>query len=457
MIKENENFIVECDENVDYIDDLVSTLEKEMQRILSFFEIPNLKEKKTIKIWNSREKYQAYLEQYVAKYYDWMIADTHDGHINMLSVDECKKTKSHEDITMSSFLQNIIHEFVHSCQQEINSNATNVEWFWEALATNLGNPFDHVTSIQYSKEELMYQFASLPYSYTTAYTIGKYMLEKISHNQILEYVKNPQKLIDDTDNIIANAKKWFNERYLMLPTIPKAENESFVIYASDSLSQLAHDTLSELSANKQRILNFFGLTNYRKVEVNLYDNQDDFIGFLKNIRSPEWPVPDYCQGTFDDYMINHSIDLKTLNDRYSKYLKSTLHEFIHIIYNDAVAKERVIWLDEGLAINLSGDYSVYDDDEKFRTFFQTSILSIENLPSINELAHGKEFVNEDYNGYDLSYLAVRYMLETMPHDDILSTIKENEAARLLGQNVLENAIQYYSNKPEIVPIGKHSL
>ena len=68
MKKENENFIVECDENVDYIDDLVSTLEKEMQRILSFFEIPNLKEKKTIKIWNSREKYQAYLEQYVAKY-----------------------------------------------------------------------------------------------------------------------------------------------------------------------------------------------------------------------------------------------------------------------------------------------------------------------------------------------------------------------------------------------------
>ena len=446
MTKEYQYFIVEYDKNIDYIDDLTFTLEKEMQRILNFFEISRLSEKKKIKIWDNREEYQLYLEQYVPQYYDWMIADTYDGNINMLSIEECKKTKSHFDITMELFLQNIIHEFVHSCQQEINNDATNVEWFWEALATNLGNPFDHVTSIQYSKKELMYNFDSLSYNYSTAYTIGKFILEKIPHAQILEYVKNPQRLIGDTDSIIASAKQWFNEKYLVLPAIPKEENKDFVIYSADTLYELANDTLIELSSNKQRILKFFELSDYRQVEVNLYDNQDDFIQFLKNVRSPECLIPDYCQGTFDDYMINHSIDLKTLNAQYSKHLKSSLHEFIHIIYNDVIADERIIWLDEGLAMNLSGEYSIYDDEEKFKTFFQTSILSIKKFPSMNELTHGKEFVNEDYNGYDLSYLVVRYMLETMKHDDVLSTIKKSENVKLLGQNVLDNAIQYYSKK-----------
>ena len=407
MTKEYQYFIVEYDKNIDYIDDLTFTLEKEMQRILNFFEISRLSEKKKIKIWDNREEYQLYLEQYVPQYYDWMIADTYDGNINMLSMEECKKTKTHSDITMELFLQNIIHEFVHSCQQEINNDATNVEWFWEALATNLGNPFDHVTSIQYSKKELMYNFDSLSYNYSTAYTIGKFMLEKIPHAQILEYVKNPQRLIGDTDSIIASAKQWFNEKYLVLPAIPKEENKDFVIYSADTLYELANDTLIELSSNKQRILKFFELSDYRQVKVN---------------------------------------DLKTLNAQYSKHLKSSLHEFIHIIYNDVIADERIIWLDEGLAMNLSGEYSIYDDEEKFKTFFQTSILSIKKFPSMNELTHGKEFVNEDYNGYDLSYLVVRYMLETMKHDDVLSTIKKSENVKLLGQNVLDNAIQYYSKK-----------
>lgn len=446
LYRETNDFIIEYDENINYISELMSALEGEMQRILLFFRIPKLNKKKKIKIWNSRAEYQKYLEQYVSKYYDWMIADTYNGNINMLSIDECRKTKNHADITIKCFQKNIAHEFVHTCQQEINPDATNVAWFWEALATNLGNPFDHVTSIQYSKNDLMYKFNSLPYNYNTSYTIGKFMLENYSHDQILEYVKNRQKLIKDTDNIIMQAKQWFNEKYLVLPSTPKVENDDFVIYASDTLAGLSIDVLKELRENKKRILSFFGLSSYRKIEVNLYDNQDNFIQFLKNVRPHEYLIPSYCKGTFDDYMINHSIDLKTLGTEYSDSLKSCLHEFIHIIYNEKMTDERVIWLDEGLAMNLSGEYSMYEEEEKFKLFFQEIILSMKTLPSINDLMHGKAFVNENYNGYDLSYLVVRYLLETMLHDDILSIIKESKSAKLLGQNILNEAINYYCNK-----------
>lgn len=442
MIKETENFIIEYDSSIEYIDEIVEKLKNEMKRILNFFELSNLSKKKKVKIWNNILEYQTHLEKYVPKYYEWMIADTYDGNINMLSIKECKKTKSHFDIELEEFLKNIIHEFVHSCQQEINPDSKNVEWFWEALATNLGNPFDHVTSIQCTKEELMYDFNSLFNNYNTSYTIGKYMLENFSHSKILEYVKNREKLINDTDEIIIGAKKWFNENYLELPSIPKAENEDFVIYASNSLTSLATSALTELSNEKQRILNFFELSNYRKVQVNLYDNQENFVSFLKNIRSPRWFIPKYCKGTFDDFMINHSINLERLNSDYSNCLKSLIHEFVHIIYNN-IAEERITWLDEGLAMNLSGENSIYDNRENFQNFFEENILSIKQIPFMNDLVHGENFVNENYNGYDLSYFVVKYILETMTQSDIISIIKDSNKAKIIGYSVLEDAIKYY--------------
>ena len=107
-----------------------------------------------------------------------MNADTFDGNINLLSIEECRKTKAHSDITLEEFLENIIHEFVHSCQQEINPDSKNVEWFWEALATNLGNPFDHTIDFQFNEEQLINDFNSVPNNYEIVFTIGKYLLEK---------------------------------------------------------------------------------------------------------------------------------------------------------------------------------------------------------------------------------------------------------------------------------------
>ena len=46
----------------------------------------------------------------------------------------------------------------------------------------------------------------------------------------------------------------------------------------------------------------------------------------------------------------------SLDSKYQKYLRACLHEFIHIIYNETIASERIIWLDEGLAMNLSREH-----------------------------------------------------------------------------------------------------
>ena len=210
MRKETKEFIIEYDKDIDYIADLIKKLEQEVDRILNFFELKNLKKKKKIKIWTSRKAYQTHLEKYVPKYYEWMNADTFDGNINLLSIEEYRKTREHSDITLEEFLENIIHEFVHSCQQEINPDSKNVEWFWETLATNLGNPFDYTIDLKFNEDQLINDFNSVPNNYEIVFTIGKYLLENYSHEDIMRYVRNPEILRKDARNIFNEVKDRVN-------------------------------------------------------------------------------------------------------------------------------------------------------------------------------------------------------------------------------------------------------
>lgn len=230
MLKEKDNFIIEYDKEYDYLDSLVETLETEGKRILAFFDLEKLSEKQKIKIWSSIEEYKKHLEPYVEKYYDWMNGDTYDGNINMLDINECRKTHEHKDITMEKYLKIILHEYVHICQKEVTTNNKVISWFWEALATNLGNPYYKIVDIKYDKESLSNNFQSLKNNYPTAYTIGKYMLENIPHNKLIYYVKNPDILYQDSDMIIENTKKWFNEKYLKEQDIERIKKGEFVFY-----------------------------------------------------------------------------------------------------------------------------------------------------------------------------------------------------------------------------------
>ena len=62
---------------------------------------------------------------------------------------------------------------------------------------------------------------------------------------------------------------------------------------------------------------------------------------------------------------------------------------------------------------------------------------------LNDLIHGSKFVNDDYNGYPLSYLSVRYLLETKTDEELLQMIKFSEKAKELGPEILSKAINYY--------------
>ena len=55
-------------------------------------------------------------------------------------------------------------------------------------------------------------------------------------------------------------------------------------------------------------------------------------------------------------------------------------------------------------------------------------------------------VNDNYNGYDLSYLVVRYLIETNSQRDFYFIMKDKDLIKSIGNNVLESAMKYYKNK-----------
>lgn len=206
---EKDNFIVKSDKEISYLDEVITYLDNNIKRVMDFFELENISNKKNIIIWCDITKYKEHCEEFT-DYKTWMCGDTFDGNINMLEIEECHKTEDHDDMTLKEFKENIVHEFVHICQQEkeVEPMDEDISWFWEALATNLGNPYDEVISFDITSDELN-NFNDLDNNYEIAYTIGKYMLDNYDKEKILEYVMYPKKLVNDTDNILKDVRSTF--------------------------------------------------------------------------------------------------------------------------------------------------------------------------------------------------------------------------------------------------------
>lgn len=212
MVINKNNFIIEADDDLDYVLDIVSYLEQNMKPIMDFFGLESLSTKKKIIIYKDLDKYIKHIEEFF-KYEDHMCADTNDGNINILSLEAAHKTKMYKDMTLEKLKSVILHEFVHVCQQEkqVEINDDDIIWFWEGLATNLGNPEEYKCIPITATDDDINDFNSSDSNYPIAYTIGRYLLENYSHEEIIEYVEYPSKLLTDSKRILNEAREWSKE------------------------------------------------------------------------------------------------------------------------------------------------------------------------------------------------------------------------------------------------------
>lgn len=241
---------------------------------------------------------------------------------------------------------------------------------------------------------------------------------------------------------------------LYLPNKPIIDNNNFSIHTTPKLENFSKDVFKYINEKRPEILNFFGLNDFRKVQINLYDEKDEFINFTSQFFEP----PSYAIGNFAVGMVNFYISDDDLNDakKCQRRIVSIVHEFVHLVYKERVQEKgentRTVWLDEGLATFLSGQKSNLDDINNFKNWFLRNVVRRNKIiPAIAFLKeHGSKYgkfcdiETQKYNGYDLSYLIVRYLIETFPREQIQIVIRKKRLIDELGNTVLKDAVSYYS-------------
>lgn len=73
------------------------------------------------------------------------------------------------------------------------------------------------------------------------------------------------------------------------------------------------------------------------------------------------------------------------------------------------------------------------------------ISNFNYIPNLNDLKHGNLFVNNDYDGYSLSYLAVRYLMDTNTKEELLEIINSKSLSLKQGNIMIEDVIKHYRN------------
>lgn len=240
------------------------------------------------------------------------------------------------------------------------------------------------------------------------------------------------------------------------------EDETLKICAPDSLTFLVQPTVTMFKENYGRILKFFHLENYPQYQINWFDEQTKFREYIRAIRKDD-SLPTYAVGTYDLDMCNQYVYIdkdeqgiyKTINNEkkylsktaYHNFLCNPLHEFCHILYKNLAIpnhyEKRVVWLDEGLAQVLSGETEYLNDKEELKEFYEKVKAKTKEIPPLQGLKHGSAFVNENYNMYDLSFLAIRYLFDTKSEEEIYHIVIDTEKSNELGKTIMACMFKYY--------------
>lgn len=228
-------------------------------------------------------------------------------------------------------------------------------------------------------------------------------------------------------------------------------NKAYILNAPQSLKYITdnmHDILNDKIEQYKKI---FKIKQLNPIQINYFDNIEEFRNFIYKIRGEKESLPEYATGTYDNGMINAfikpNIDINSNDYKIKLYLAN--HELFHILYMQYILKndyqKRIVWYDEGMAQFLSGEMDELLDIEKFKKFY----LKVKNntlvIPNLNEIEHGTSFCNNNYNGYDLSYLCIRYLREIMTNEEFQNLMSNFPKIKEYGINIIENMFAYYDS------------
>ncbi len=185
--------------------DDVRAIEEKLQEkapaILEWFSLTEVPADKRLVIYPNVEEYKKYnipwLKKEGREYQSWMVGDSFDGNVNMLSFKYANGTPGVRDF--NAFIKTPVHELVHICQQLVGAEYEDKhKWLWEGLATYFAEQkqysLDYIDASveQIQKEKFCEGQCSNIYAY--GYTMVGKMMKMYSREEMLEFIKDPESI-----------------------------------------------------------------------------------------------------------------------------------------------------------------------------------------------------------------------------------------------------------------------
>lgn len=219
--------------------------------------------------------------------------------------------------------------------------------------------------------------------------------------------------------------------------------EFYTVYCGRDDHEEADRISKVLERNIPKLLDFFEEKSIEKCDAYLFESLHELKKYLDD--NNIYPLEDqpefvssastndtiYCISKKDSIFDNMTDD---------EYDRSIYHEAIKQVSNRLYGP-LPIWLLEGVATYLDGTYTdiVRDIFDKYGEQFV--------IPQLTDL--DEDFTSEDYDGFDLSYLLVSYLIETRGVKKFLNIVKDKDVQKRVSTKDLIDACEYYKKKLDI--------
>lgn len=208
----------------------------------------------------------------------------------------------------------------------------------------------------------------------------------------------------------------------------KIKKNDLTIFCSNGLENFSNEFINYFNENIDEIKEELSIKKDTKIIVAITDDEEQ-AGFVYGKSS--------FHGYFNDTGAFAYINLN--GGKTKEYLfKGLIHELVHHLYKYYVYgkdKERITWVDEGLAQFFSGQKEDLKDKNKYKLFLEENLEYCDNV-NLNELNNNdRSFGNK--NGYNLSYIAIRHLYETYNHEEFINIIKSKEKLLEFGSTILD--------------------
>lgn len=220
----------------------------------------------------------------------------------------------------------------------------------------------------------------------------------------------------------------------------KIEENDIKIYCSKNLEDFCREFIEYYKKDILRVKKELGINKKTNFIVALVDNNEE-VNFV------------YGQSDFSGYFNDTgAYAYINLNGKKSKeyMFKGLIHELVHHLYKYYLYgkdKNRITWVDEGIATFISNQKEELNDNDKFYEFLKINLDKNNNI-NLNELNHYDRSFGYK-NGYNLSYIAIRYLYEINSHQEFLNIIKDENELMKLGESILSEIKDNYNIKNKL--------